>query len=220
MKKITEHITTLIKHPLSVIVRTSTRQNAYRVIKNTVMNGFKFVEVTLTVPEAYEVINQARTEFPTAIIGAGTVLTLKEAQEAIKAGAQYLVSPVYSPEILKWSLKNDILYVPGVMTVNEMYQAYQAGAQLLKFYPAISSPTEVLQLIANPFPNFKILATGGISLENMGAYFNAGVLAVGITGKLGGANDNDRDEDIAALAKQYVNKLESIMQERDEQNGN
>ncbi|AHF57773.1 hypothetical protein SPE_0645 [Spiroplasma eriocheiris CCTCC M 207170] len=106
------------------------------------------------------------------------------------------------------------------MTVNEMYQAYQAGAQLLKFYPAVSSPPEALQLIANPFPNFKILATGGISLENMGAYFKAGVLAVGITGKLGGASDNDRDEDIAKLAKQYVNKLETIMQERDDQNGN
>ncbi|WP_425380553.1 bifunctional 4-hydroxy-2-oxoglutarate aldolase/2-dehydro-3-deoxy-phosphogluconate aldolase [Spiroplasma endosymbiont of Stenodema calcarata] len=220
MKKISEHLTTLIKNPLSVIVRTSTRQNAYRVIKNTVSNGFKFVEVTLTVPEAYEVIKQARQEFPTAIIGAGTVLTINDAQEAIKAGAQYLVSPVYSPEILKWSLKNDILYVPGVMTVNEMYSAYNAGAQLLKFYPAVSVPPEAFQLIANPFSNFKILATGGITLENMEAYFKSGILAVGITGKLGGANDDDRDEDIAKLAKQYVKKLADIMKERDEQNGN
>lgn len=100
MTKIEEHLNLLAAHPLSVIVRTKSAANAERVIKNTVEQGFKFVEVTLTVPDALNVIKKARKAFPNAIIGAGTVLTVAEAETAVAAGAQYLVSPIYSKAIL------------------------------------------------------------------------------------------------------------------------
>ncbi|PQP79751.1 hypothetical protein C6B37_01335, partial [Candidatus Phytoplasma phoenicium] len=135
---------------------------------------------------------------------------------AIQSGAQYLVSPVYNEEILKWSLKNDILYVPGVMTVNEMFHAVQQGAQLLKFYPAVALDINFLKLIFQPFPQFKVLATGGIDLSNIKEFFQAGVYAVGITGKLGGASDETLDEDIAYLSKQYIEYVDKITSQKEE----
>lgn len=214
MKIIKKHLRTLHENPLSVIVRTNSSSNAYKIIKNTVENGFKFVEITLTNPNVYQIISETRQNYPEAIIGAGTVLILEEAKRAVQAGAQYLVSPIFTKEILKWSLENDILYVPGVMTVNEMYQAHQKGAQLLKFYPATALSINTLSLIAQPFPNFKVLATGGIDLYNINNYFEAGVYAVGITGELGGANDQTSDQEIADLAKQYVEKIKKIVLKR------
>nr|QOX89578.1 bifunctional 4-hydroxy-2-oxoglutarate aldolase/2-dehydro-3-deoxy-phosphogluconate aldolase ['Parthenium hysterophorus' phyllody phytoplasma] len=81
--------------------------------------------MTLTIPQAFSLIKEISLQYPKAMIGAGTVLTLHEAKTALESGAQYLVSPVYNEEILNWSIENDILYVPGVMTVNEMYLAIQ-----------------------------------------------------------------------------------------------
>ncbi|MFP7699619.1 bifunctional 4-hydroxy-2-oxoglutarate aldolase/2-dehydro-3-deoxy-phosphogluconate aldolase [Candidatus Phytoplasma pyri] len=215
MKNIKKHLRLFNENPLSVIIRTNDSNNAKRIIQNTIKSGFKFIEITLTTPNVYQIIAETRKKYPEVIIGAGTVLILEEAKKVVQAGAQYLVSPVFTKEILKWSLENDILYAPGVMTVNEMYQAYQKGSQLLKFYPAISLSTEALKLISNPFPNnFKILATGGISLDNIDSYFDAGVYAVGITGKLGGANIETTDQEISDLAKKYVEKVKKIVLKR------
>lgn len=106
------------------------------------------------------------------------------------------------------------------MTVNEMYHAYHDGAKLLKVYPAAGIPAAAIQLITNPFPDFKILVTGGVDLKNISDYFQAGALAVGITGQLGGVSDADRDEDIVNLAKQYVSKVAVMQAEGANTNGN
>ncbi|MGM1458965.1 MAG: bifunctional 4-hydroxy-2-oxoglutarate aldolase/2-dehydro-3-deoxy-phosphogluconate aldolase, partial [Columbia Basin potato purple top phytoplasma] len=196
------------------IVRTKTYKDAQKVLKNTLENGFLFAEITLTVPNAYELIKENSKKYPKAYIGAGTVLTLEEAKKSIEKGAKYLVSPVYNEEILKWSLDNDILYIPGVMTVNEMYHVTQSGAQIFKFYPAVSLTPETLKLIKSPFPNFKILATGGINLNNIENYFDAGILAVGITGILGGISDIVDEKIISNLASKYVQIIQKIIQKR------
>lgn len=214
MKNIKKHIKQLSLNPISVIVRTKTYKDAQKVLKNTLENGFLFAEITLTVPNAYELIQESSKKYPKAYIGSGTVLTLEEAKISIKKGAKYLVSPVYSEEILKWSLDNDILYIPGVMTVNEMYHVTQSGAQIFKFYPAVSLKPETLKLIKNPFPNFKILATGGINLNNIENYFDSGVLAVGITGILGGISDIVDEKIISNLASKYVQIIQKIIQKR------
>ncbi|QTX02695.1 2-dehydro-3-deoxyphosphogluconate aldolase / (4S)-4-hydroxy-2-oxoglutarate aldolase [Candidatus Phytoplasma luffae] len=214
MENIQKHIKKLKLNPLSVIVRTKTYENAQKVLKNTLENGFLFAEITLTVPNAYQLIKENSEKYPDACIGAGTVLTLDEAKKSIEKGAQYLVSPVYNKEILKWSLENDILYIPGVMTVNEMYHATEQGAQIFKFYPATSLTPETLKLIKSPFPNFKILATGGINLYNMESYFDSGVLAVGITGVLGGASDIVDEKIISNLAMEYLKIMKKIIQKR------
>lgn len=215
MKRIKKTLDILKRKPISVIVRTSSTHNAYKVLKNTLENGFNFAEITLTVPQAYDVIKFTSQKYKDAVIGAGTVLTLAEAEKAIQSGARYLVAPVYNEEILKWSLKNDILYVPGVMTVNEMFYAVQQGAQLLKFYPAVAFDINFLKLIFQPFPQFKILATGGIDLMNIKEFFQAGVYAVGITGKLGDPSDETSDEDIANLSKQYIGYVDKITSQKE-----
>lgn len=214
MENIEKHLVKLAAKPVSVIVRTSSEENAWKIISNSVKAGIEFIEITLTVPNALQLIKKAATEFENVLIGAGTVLTVEEAKQSIAAGAHYLVSPVYCNKILKWSLKKDILYVPGVMTVNEMYQAYNAGAKLLKLYPSTYLNPEILSLISNPFPDFKILATGGINLDNLEQYFKNGVFAVGITDELGGAAESTTAKEIKDLAKKYLSKTLSVVKER------
>ncbi|MDV3205169.1 MAG: bifunctional 4-hydroxy-2-oxoglutarate aldolase/2-dehydro-3-deoxy-phosphogluconate aldolase [Weeping tea tree witches'-broom phytoplasma] len=217
MKSITNIIQNLKQSPLSVIVRTKKFENACRILKNTLENGFSFAEVTLTIPNAYTLIEETSRKYPQATIGAGTVLTLKEAQKAIHSGAEYLVSPVYNEDILKWALEKNILYIPGVMTVNEMYYAFQKGASLLKVYPVSCFSPETLKLISNPFPYFKILATGGVDLNNIISYFKAGVWAVGITGVLGSDEHGGLvdEQETASLAIKYVNIVKHITTERE-----
>ncbi|WIA07558.1 MAG: 2-dehydro-3-deoxyphosphogluconate aldolase / (4S)-4-hydroxy-2-oxoglutarate aldolase [Candidatus Phytoplasma cynodontis] len=214
MNKINNHIAKLKKMPISVIVRTKTFEDAQKVLKNTIENGFFFAEITLTIPNAFQLIYETKKKYNKIMIGAGTVLTLKEAEKSIKLGADYLVSPVYNEEILEWSLKKDILYIPGVMTVNEMYNVTKKGAQIFKLYPSTFLHHETLKLIKQPFPNFNILATGGIDLSNMKYYFEAGVLAVGITGILGGASKIVKEKEIANLSKQYILAIQKILKEK------
>ncbi|MDV3166355.1 MAG: bifunctional 4-hydroxy-2-oxoglutarate aldolase/2-dehydro-3-deoxy-phosphogluconate aldolase ['Waltheria sp.' little leaf phytoplasma] len=216
MRNIQKKIYYLKQNPLSVIVRTKTKNNAYKILKNTLENGFRFAEITLTIPQAFSIIKEISLQYPEAMIGAGTVLTLQEAKTALEAGAQYLVSPVYNEEILNWSIQNDILYVPGVMSVNEMYLAIQKGASLLKLYPSIAFTSQALSLIRDPFPNWPILATGGINLLNILDYFEAGALAVGITGELGSDHDVDivDESKIANLAFKYVDIVKKVIKKR------
>ncbi|WBL31563.1 bifunctional 4-hydroxy-2-oxoglutarate aldolase/2-dehydro-3-deoxy-phosphogluconate aldolase [Candidatus Phytoplasma sacchari] len=212
--KIDKHIEKLKKNPISVIVRTKKFEDAKKILKNTIENGFFFAEITLTIPNSFQLIYETKKKYNEIIIGAGTVLKLEEAKKAVEMGAEYLVSPIYNEKILKWSLENNILYIPGVMTVNEMYKVTKQGAKIFKLYPATFLSSETLKLIKQPFPNFNILATGGINLNNIKSYFDAGVLAVGITGILGGISEKINEEEIANLAKKYINISKQIIRER------
>ncbi|KXT29165.1 KDPG and KHG aldolase family protein [Candidatus Phytoplasma oryzae] len=214
MENIKKNISKLQQNPISVIVRTKTFQNAQKILKNTIENGFVFAEITLTIPNAFELIKETKKKYPQIMIGAGTVLNLEEAKKAVQSGANYLVSPIYNKEILKWSLKEDKLYIPGVMTINEMYNVTKNGAKIFKLYPSTFLSPQTLKLIQQPFPQFKILATGGIDLNNIESYFKAGVLAVGITGQLGGISQIVDEEEIKKLSIKYINIMKKILKER------
>jgi 2-dehydro-3-deoxyphosphogluconate aldolase/(4S)-4-hydroxy-2-oxoglutarate aldolase len=214
MENIKKNIKKLSENPISVIVRTKKFEDAKKVLKNTLENGFIFAEITLTIPNAYELIKITKINYPQTYIGAGTVLTLEEAKKSIKMGANYLVSPIYNEKILEWSLQKDILYIPGVMTVNEMYNVTKKGAKIFKLYPSIFLSPNTLKLIQQPFPQFQIFATGGIDLTNIKDYFQAGVLAVGITGVLGGASNIIDEKEISDLAIKYIDITNKISNER------
>ncbi|AOG60991.1 2-keto-3-deoxygluconate-6-phosphate aldolase [Spiroplasma helicoides] len=210
MSNITKHIDEFRKYRLSTIVRTNSYDNAYRIVKASHEAGIKFIEITLTIPDAYKLIKTCSQDFPDLSIGAGTILTLEEAKKAIEHDASYLVSPVGDIEILKWCNEKDILFVAGAVTPTEMYNLHSNGAKLIKFFPANSMPMNYISIIHNPHPNFEFLATGGIDLSNIADFIKAGCVGCGVTADLGGASESIAYEDIVKIAKQYVEKVNSV----------
>lgn len=207
MSNIQKHIDLFSKNKVSTIVRTTDFDTAYNIIKGSSIGGIKFIEITLTCPNPYELIKKCVKDFPELEIGAGTVMTLEEAQKSIDAGASYLVSPICDVELVKWSKERDILCMAGGVTPTEMYRLVEAGAEVVKFFPATISGFDYMKFVKNPFPNLKILATGGIDYSNIDKFIEAGAIGCGVTADLGGAPVGSKFEDIAKIAKKYVDKV-------------
>ncbi|WP_342269302.1 bifunctional 4-hydroxy-2-oxoglutarate aldolase/2-dehydro-3-deoxy-phosphogluconate aldolase [Spiroplasma endosymbiont of Aspidapion aeneum] len=210
MSKIKKHLELLEKERISTIIRTDDHDNAYNIVKGSYLGGIKFVEITLTIPKAYELIERCSKEFPDLNIGAGTIFTVDEASKAIKAGATYIVSPVVTIDVLKWANKNDILSALGAVTPTEFYELYKNNAPIIKFYPSTAFPLNYMGIIKNPFPGLKILATGGVNKSNVIELLKNGALAVGVTEELGGAKVGTSLEEITKIAKEYVQIVKSI----------
>ncbi|ATZ20472.1 bifunctional 4-hydroxy-2-oxoglutarate aldolase/2-dehydro-3-deoxy-phosphogluconate aldolase [Mesoplasma lactucae] len=204
MTNIEKHFNEFKKHRLSTIVRTNDYDHAMKIIEGSIAGGINFIELTLTIPNVFELIKEARKRFPDANIGAGTVLTIDDAKKSIAAGATYLVDPVCDVELLKWCNEQDVLLIASGATPTEMYNLQMGGAKIIKFFPAMIGGPEMVKLILNPFPQFNLLATAGPNQSNMDEYFKAGVLGCGITADLGGAPVGTSLEEITEIAKKYV----------------
>ncbi|ATZ17638.1 bifunctional 4-hydroxy-2-oxoglutarate aldolase/2-dehydro-3-deoxy-phosphogluconate aldolase [Mesoplasma melaleucae] len=202
-----KHLEELKKEKLSAIIRTDDYDHAYKIIKACNEAAIKFIEITLTVPNAYKLIEQTSKDFPNLSIGAGTVLTIEQAQKSLEAGAKYFVSPVCLPELVKWSKEKGILCMAGAITPTEMFTLWEAGAELIKFFPANSMPKDYIKLVKNPHTEFQFIATGGINYNNCLDYIEAGCIAVGVSADLGSAPITKTYEEILEVAKKYKAKL-------------
>ncbi|MDI4567863.1 MAG: bifunctional 4-hydroxy-2-oxoglutarate aldolase/2-dehydro-3-deoxy-phosphogluconate aldolase [Mycoplasma sp.] len=204
------YLSEIEKNKITVIVRTKSNVLAERVINNSIKAGFKNVEITLTIENAYELIKKMATKYPDVHFGAGTVLTIEDAKRSLEAGANYLVSPILNLDLLKWTIENNVLLIPGVYSPSEIYKATSNGAKIVKLYPSNILTPKYLKIVLNPLKNTKVLCTGGINLDNMLEFFNAGAVAVGVSDNLGQPNENVSDDEIYQLAKNYLNKLELL----------
>ena len=143
--------------------------------------GVKAIEITMTVPNAIETIALASKEIgDKVLIGVGSILTPEMAQKAIDAGAQYVVSPIFKKEIIEQSHKNDIPAMPGTFTPTEAQLAWEAGADIIKIFPADILGMAFIKGIKAPMPHLKVMPTGGVSLTNAGEWLKAGACAVGV----------------------------------------
>ncbi|XP_068660143.1 uncharacterized protein [Aristolochia californica] len=141
--------------------------------------GISVLEVVMSTPGAVEVIQELSHDHPASIIGAGTVLTVKDARNAIKAGAKFLMSPVTVKEILDEVQGTNVLYIPGVMTPTEVFNVYNAGARVVKVYPisALGGP-QYISAIKKPFSHIPMVASQGITLDTTRTYIVQGASAV------------------------------------------
>lgn len=164
-----------------VIIRHNTSFHVNDVCKSIFDAGFSVTEITMNTPNACELITTAVNYSGSQMaIGAGTVLTLKDARQAIDAGAKFIVSPIFEKEIVEYCARKHIPSFPGVATPTEAYHAFKAGAYMVKLFPASEfSPTYIKSLKA-PLPNLKIMAVGGIRPANVNEYFENGADAVAI----------------------------------------
>ncbi len=192
----------------SAILRTSIEDAAAPAMDAAIRGGFRIVEFTLNTPGALARIGEFSRR-DDVVVGAGTVLTVDDARDAVRAGASFLVSPVVDPDVLDAAATLGVCAMPGCQSPTEMLLAYRAGAQLQKLFPAPASGPDWVRACRGPMPFLRLVPTNGVTGENARAWLDAGCYALGFTASLFDAADLGarRFEHIADRARQLLAAL-------------
>ena len=161
-----------------VIKLNHPERDAIPLAKALIAGGVPVAEVTFRAAGAAVAIKAMRENFPEMLVGAGTVLTTEQVDEAMAAGAQFIVTPGMDPDIVAYCQKVGIQIFPGCTTPTDYHTAYKFGLEVLKFFPAEQSGgIAKIKAMSAPFPMFKVMPTGGISLKNLADYVKNPVIA-------------------------------------------
>jgi len=163
------------------VIKINDASKAVPLAKALIDGGLPVAEITFRTDAAEEAIRLVSAAFPEMIVGAGTVLTIEQAQRAKNAGAKFIVSPGFNPKVVKWCVDNDILATPGCTSPSEIEQALELGLKVVKFFPAEQSGgLEKIKALSAPYGNLKFMPTGGIGLNNIVEYMmNKKIIACG-----------------------------------------
>jgi Entner-Doudoroff aldolase len=178
-----EFVERLHSERASAILRTDNDDVARKAMQAAVRAGFRIIEFTLSIPNAVELIREFARD-TNLIVGAGTVLSVSDVRAVVRAGAQFIVSPVLDLDVVRESKSLGVACMPGCSTPTEMWQAYRAGAELQKLFPEQATGPMWIRQCLGPLPFLKIVPTSGITLENAAQYLSAGAFAVGFTAHL------------------------------------
>jgi Entner-Doudoroff aldolase len=172
----------------SAILRCGDGEVARQAMAAALRGGFRVVEVTLTTPDALPLIAELASR-EGVVVGAGTVLTTAEADDAVAAGARFLVSPVVDPAVIRRAAELGVASLPGAHTPTELLAAHRAGAPLLKLFPAPAGGPAYLRSVLAPLPFLRIVPTNGVDLDNAAEWLAAGAWALGFVASLFAAED-------------------------------
>jgi 2-dehydro-3-deoxyphosphogluconate aldolase/(4S)-4-hydroxy-2-oxoglutarate aldolase len=151
------------------------------VVDALVEGGVRALEVTMTVPGAVDLIRAIKPTLPDGfLLGAGTVTDAATAARVIDAGASFVVSPVFRRDVLTEAHRHDVAALPGCFTPTEILDAWEAGADIVKVFPATALGPTFFKDVRGPLPHVKLMPTGGVTIENAGTWIQAGAVAVGI----------------------------------------
>ena len=190
-----------------VIKLNHPERDAIPLAKALIAGGVPVAEVTFRAAGAAIAIKAMRENFPEMLVGAGTVLTTEQVDEAMAAGAQFIVTPGMDPDIVAYCQKVGIQIFPGCTTPTDYHTAYKFGLEVLKFFPAEQSGgIAKIKAMSAPFPMFKVMPTGGISLKNLAGYVRNPVIAACGGSYMVTADliDNGKWDEITDLCKQSV----------------
>lgn len=135
--------------------------------------GLPCAEITFRTAAAADAIREMSSAYPDILVGAGTVLTVGQAELAKASGAEFIVTPGFDARVVEWCLANDLAITPGVMTPTDINQAWARELAVLKFFPAeAAGGTNTLKAIGGPYVGVKFIPTGGISIDNLATYLN------------------------------------------------
>ena len=193
---------------LVAVVRAQDADEAMRITDACIDGGVSAIEITFTVPGAVEIIESlCKTYKPSEIlIGAGTVLDDTTARLAVLAGASYVVTPYFVPEVMALCNRYSIACMPGVMTVREVAMAMEAGADIIKVFPGEVLGPAFIKAVKGPLPQAQLMPTGGVTADNVGAWIKAGAVAVGAGGSLTRVQDGDYTA-ITRRAQAYLSHI-------------
>lgn len=206
MKKM-ERLTRIEHAGVVAVVREESQKCAIEAARAVIKGGIKGIEVTFSVPQADQVIAQLKDLYQndsSVTIGAGTVLDAVTARLAIIAGAEFVVSPCFDQATAEMCNFYQVPYLPGCMTINEMQQAMKSGADIVKLFPANNFTPQMIKAVKAPLPYVNIMPTGGVNLENIAAWKQAGAIVVGVGGNLFKGVKDENYELVSQTAKQYI----------------
>jgi 2-dehydro-3-deoxyphosphogluconate aldolase/(4S)-4-hydroxy-2-oxoglutarate aldolase len=167
----------------TAILRTPLESAAAPAMEAAIRGGFTIIEFTLTIPKALDLVERF-SKRPELVVGVGTVLTVEDVRQAVKAGARFVVSPVVDDAVIQAAADLGVASIPGACTPTEMLRAHRAGAPLVKLFPGVpDAPTFIRQLLG-PLPFLKVVPTAGVDATNATAMLDAGAWAVGFVSSL------------------------------------
>jgi len=191
------------------VVRAESREQASSIAKAVIDGGIKIIEITYTVPGATEAIKALADEYrdTDVIVGAGTVLDAETAEEAIDAGAMFVVSPCLVEEVVEVCKKHNVISMPGAMTVREAFMGIKSGGDIVKIFPGELFGPAIIKAFKGPLPFAQMMPTGGVSADNIADWIKAGAVAVGVGGSLTASASKGDYDTITKKASELVQKL-------------
>jgi len=184
-----------------VVVCRSAHRSVLEKLEEIAKDDECFVfEVTMDSDSAAIDIGELRTL--NHVVGAGTVLSKIQAQQAIDAGANFLVSPILDESLVAWSTERGVPFIPGALTPTEILRAWNGGAAAVKIFPASAVGPQFLREVRGPLGNVPLIATGGINADNARSFLDAGAVAVGIGGWLTNASAREIPERLKGLRRE------------------
>ncbi|MEX0676746.1 MAG: bifunctional 4-hydroxy-2-oxoglutarate aldolase/2-dehydro-3-deoxy-phosphogluconate aldolase [Pirellulales bacterium] len=167
------------------VIRAASGELLADVAEALLAGGVEIMEVTFTVPRAHEVLRRVAERLGGRILlGAGTVLDAETARAALLEGAEFIVSPTVNLDVIKICRRYDKLVIPGALSPTEVLWAWEAGADIVKIFPADMGGPQYLKALAGPLPQVRLMPTGGVNLQTAGEFLRAGAFALGVGGSL------------------------------------
>ncbi|MCS6861316.1 MAG: bifunctional 4-hydroxy-2-oxoglutarate aldolase/2-dehydro-3-deoxy-phosphogluconate aldolase [Abditibacteriales bacterium] len=201
------------QHKLFAIIRTATALQAEQAAQACYAGGIRLIEITWTVAGAAEALRATQRKLDDALIGAGSIVNVEMAKDALDAGAQFIVGPNTSAEVLALCRERDVFACAGAMTPTEIVHAYELGSDIVKVFPAgpLGGPAYI-KAVREPLPFIPLMPTGGVNLDNMLDYLRVGAVALGIGGTLidKAAIAEGRWDVIEAKVREHVERLKLL----------
>lgn len=197
------------------IVRSDSFDDALKLAEACIVGGVTVLEVAFTTPGAQDVIRRLRERHGEhVLVGAGTVLDPETARIAMLAGAQFIIAPNVNVEVIKMCLRHQLVCMPGALTPTEIVQALEAGADIVKIFPAEAVGPHYVNALRAPLPQAPLMPTGGVTLENLGTWFKYGSVAVGVGSSMTGPAKSGNYEAVSANAAAFVQRMAAIRHEQ------
>lgn len=211
-----ELVTRIKDNGLVAVIRAESAEKAYHIVDACIEGGVGAIEITFTVPGAHNIIEDLASKYGSSediILGAGTVLDAETARIAILSGARYVVSPYFNAELVKLCNRYQVPSMPGAMTVKEVIEAMEAGADIIKIFPGNLFGPNIIKSIKGPLPHAPMMPTGGVDVSNVKEWIQAGAVAVGAGGSLTkGAKTGDYEK-ITQTAKEFIRIIKETRSE-------
>jgi 2-dehydro-3-deoxyphosphogluconate aldolase/(4S)-4-hydroxy-2-oxoglutarate aldolase len=191
-------------------VRVEAAEHARYAAEALHRSGISIAEMTMTVPGAIEVISTVAQSIPEMIVGAGTVLDVETAQRCLDAGAIFLTSTGFVPEVVEFAVKKDVLVIAGALTPTEVINSWKAGSDFVKIFPCGQLGGEnYIRALKRPFPHVPMVAAGGVNQQTASNYILAGASALGVGGELipKEALQRKQEHRIRELARRFLSSV-------------
>lgn len=207
-----ELVEKMVNTGVIAVIRAETPKKAVKVADAVIAGGVTGLELTYSVPHADTVISELVEKYKdtNVVVGAGTVLDATSARLAIIAGANFIVSPTFDKEVALMCNLYQVPYTPGTFTITEAQTALKYGSEVVKLFPGSMAGASAIKEYHGPFPYLNVMPSGGVNVQNMHEWFEAGAVVVGAGGGLTAPAANDDFAGVTKNAEEYISEYKRI----------